>query len=398
MEINIDRLKNKLIKVGSIGEIQNQGISRLAFTEEYDKARELLRKYMENIGVNTEIDGVGNLIGTYKGLNPELPSIVIGSHLDTVPNGGLFDGALGIFSGLEVIETMKDSNIKPQHNIKIIAFNAEEGSAMGGTFGSRAMMGMINLNENDNNKNLEACGLTIKDVKNSIKNIDEFKYYLELHVSQESTLEIENIPVGIPEGIASIVRYKINCLGEANHAGTTLMKNRKDALLESSRLMIKIKDITEKIGDTLVSTVGNLKVFPGAVNVIPGKVEMILELRDINNDNIEKAVSEIISTSKDFSNVKFEFDKIIHKPTVMMDKNVVSIIKNSCEKNKIDYKLMISGAGHDAKSFADKIPTGMIFVPSVEGKSHCPEENTKWIDIEKGTNVLLDTVIALDKF
>ncbi|MDW7669947.1 MAG: M20/M25/M40 family metallo-hydrolase, partial [Bacillota bacterium] len=190
MEINIDRLKNKLIKVGSIGEIQNQGISRLAFTEEYDKARELLRKYMENIGVNTEIDGVGNLIGTYKGLNPELPSIVIGSHLDTVPNGGLFDGALGIFSGLEVIETMKDSNIKTQHNIKIIAFNAEEGSAMGGTFGSRAMMGMINLNKNDNNKNLEACGLTIKDVKNSIKNIDEFKYYLELHVSQESTLEI----------------------------------------------------------------------------------------------------------------------------------------------------------------------------------------------------------------
>src|SRR6056297_1332141 len=147
MKINIERLKNKLLEIGLIGKVENKGISRLAFTEEYDEARIVLRNYMENIGLKTEIDGVGNLIGTFEGMNPKLSSIVIGSHLDTVPNGGLFDGALGIFSGLEVIETMKDKNIKPEHNIKVIAFNAEEGSAMGGTFGSRAMMGMIDLNE-----------------------------------------------------------------------------------------------------------------------------------------------------------------------------------------------------------------------------------------------------------
>jgi len=397
MKINIERLKNKLLEIGLIGKVENKGISRLAFTEEYDEARIVLRNYMENIGLKTEIDGVGNLIGTFEGMNPKLSSIVIGSHLDTVPNGGLFDGALGIFSGLEVIETMKDNNIKPEHNIKVIAFNAEEGSAMGGTFGSRAMMGMIDLDEEEISKNLETCGLTIKDVQNSIKNIDEFKNYLELHVSQESTLEGENIPVGIPEGISSIIRYKIRCSGESNHAGTTLMKNRKDALLESSRLMVKIRDIAEEIGETLVATVGSLVVFPGAVNVIPGKVEMILELRDIKINNIKKAVSKVIDASKSITNVEFEFEKIIEKPTSMMDVSILSIIREKCENNNIGYKMMISGAGHDAKSFADKIPTGMIFVPSIDGKSHCPEESTKWVDIEKGVTVLIDTVIELDK-
>lgn len=397
MKINISRLKNKFIEIGSIGKINNKGISRLAFSKDYDEARNLLMIYMESIGLDLEIDGVGNLIGTYKGKNSNLPSIVIASHLDTVPNGGLFDGALGIFAGLEVIESIKENNIDLDHNIKVIAFNAEEGSAMGGTFGSRAMTGMIDLDSNDTKTNLETCGLNIQDVEESIKKIDEFKSYLELHVSQESTLDKENIPIGIPKGIASIVRYRIKCVGESNHAGTTLMKDRKDALLESSRLMIKIKDISQKIGETLVATVGDLKVLPGAVNVIPGEVDMILELRDINEKNIEEAMSKIISESKKIPNVKFKFKKIIEKPTVMMDEELINIIKDACRKNNIEYKMMISGAGHDAKSFADKIPTAIIFVPSVKGKSHCPEEDTKWIDIEKGVKVLLDTVISLDK-
>lgn len=397
LKINIARLKNKFIEIGSIGKIENKGITRLAFSKEYDEARNILKNYMENIGLNTEIDGVGNLIGTYKGKNSNLPSIVMASHLDTVPNGGLFDGALGIFAGLEVIESIRENNIKLNHNIKVIAFNAEEGSAMGGTFGSRAMMGMVDLNDENVNVNLKTCGLHIDDVKNSIKKIDDFKDYLELHVSQESTLENEDISIGIPQGISSIVRYKIVCIGEINHAGTTLMKNRKDALIASSKLMLKIKEITENIGDSLVATVGELEVFPGAVNVIPGKVEMVLELRDIENKNIERAVLEIMENSKKISNGEFEFKKIIEKPTVMMDEELINIIKDNCEKNDIEYKMMISGAGHDAKSFADKIPTAMIFVPSVNGKSHCPEEDTKFIDIEKGVKVLLDTVISLDK-
>ncbi|MBG0763927.1 MAG: Zn-dependent hydrolase, partial [Tissierellales bacterium] len=392
MKINISRLKNKLIEIGSIGKIENKGITRLAFSKEYDEARNILKNYMDNIGLNTEIDGVGNLIGTYKGKNSNLPSIIIASHLDTVPNGGLFDGALGIFAGLEVIESIKENNIDLDHNIKVIAFNAEEGSAMGGTFGSRAMTGMIDLDSNDTKTNLETCGLNIQDVEESIKKIDKFKSYLELHVSQESTLENEDISIGIPKGISSIVRYKIVCIGESNHAGTTLMKNRKDALIASSKLMLKIKEITENIGDSLVATVGELEVFPGAVNVIPGKVEMVLELRDIENKNIERAVLEIMENSKEISNGEFEFEKIIEKPTVMMNKKIVKTIEESCKKNSIDYKLMISGAGHDAKSFADKLPTAMIFVPSVDGKSHCPEEFTKWSDIEKGCKILLDTV------
>jgi len=161
--------------------------------------------------------------------------------------------------------------------------------------------------------------------------------------------------------------------------------------------MVKIRDIAEEIGETLVATVGSLVVFPGAVNVIPGKVEMILELRDIKINNIKKAVSKVIDASKSITNVEFEFEKIIEKPTSMMDVSILSIIREKCENNNIGYKMMISGAGHDAKSFADKIPTGMIFVPSIDGKSHCPEESTKWVDIEKGVTVLIDTVTELDK-
>lgn len=397
MNINLDRLRENLLKVGEIGRVEGEGITRLAFSKEYYEASKVLLELMRSSRLEAKIDELGNVVGKRQGLDKNLPSIMIGSHLDTVKNGGLFDGNLGIIAGLELINYLKDNDIITNHPIEIVAFNAEEGSEMGGTFCSRVMMGLQNLSDKELESKLGKYGLSIEDAKKTVRDPKTIKMFLELHVEQGEDLYSKNIPIGIVEGISGITRYKITSRGEANHSGTTPMIHRKDALIGASRLILEVDKIAKGMGEPFVATVGVINAFPGSVNVIPGRVEMILELRALDQDKTIKAMSLIKEYAEEIENTDFEFELNVSKASTMLNQNIIKTIEESCIDLDLSYQIMASGAGHDANAMGKKVHTGMIFVPSKDGKSHCPEEWTDWNDIAKGVSVLIDTVLKIDK-
>jgi len=396
MKINKQRIKNNLTAIGEIGKNKNGGITRLAFSSDYYKAVDSLKNLMEKANLQINQDNIGNVFGKRSGKYDSFPSIMLGSHLDTVKNGGLFDGTLGVIAGLECLNILNEQNISTNHPIELAAFNAEEGSEMGGTFGSRVMIGLQDPSEKALQSRLKNYDLTSADLKNSIRDIDKIKAFLELHVEQGVVLDRNEIPIGIVNGIAGITRYKIIVKGETNHAGTTPMNLRKDALTAAANLITKIEKIATSFTEPFVATVGKINVSPGAVNVIPGKVEMVLEMRDLEQDKIDLAIEKFKTEAKKIENAKIVFNKMIQKPPVETDNKIQNIIEKACNDNNISYKFMASGAGHDAKEIARKIPSGMIFVPSKDGKSHCPEEWTNWDDIYRGVEVLLNTILLLD--
>ena len=395
--ININRVMRDITIVGEIGRNDGQGITRVAFSDEYNQATKILINLMEETGLDVKVDPVGNVIGLKKGLDNSLPSIILGSHLDTVVNGGLYDGLLGIVSGLEFIRAINENNYVNIHPIEVIAFNAEEGSEMGGTFGSRAMLGQINLEDDNLINKAKIYNLGKQDLINSIRYPGAIKCFIELHIEQGGILDNNDISIGIVNGIAGITRYKITIQGESNHAGTTPMNLRKDALIEACKVILKSEEIVRSIGGSIVSNIGIVKIFPGAVNVIPGKVELILELRDLEQKEIGKAINIIINENIPNEGYKIDFLEITKKEPIKLDSNIIRIIEDCCISNNIKYMIMPSGAGHDAKEFAQFVPSGMIFVKSKNGVSHCPEEFSEINDIEIGIKILYETIIALDK-
>lgn len=397
MHIAIKRLMSNLHKVGEIGNDPSGGITRLAFSKEYKEASEILINLMEESNLEVNVDPLHNVIGKRLGKNKKLPSIIIGSHLDTVKNGGLYDGNLGVAAGLECLKTLNDNNIETNHTIELISFNAEEGGKVGGTFGSRVMTGLQCIEEPGLEENIKNYNITINDLKNTLRNTNEIKCYLEMHVEQGAYLYEEDIPIGIVDGIVGITRYSVSCIGQANHAGTTPMSLRKDALVGTSKLIIKINELAKKMGDPFVATVGTINIKPDFVSIIPGECNSIIEIRGLSQKRIEQFMEKVISESKLIPDSHFTFNHLLDKSPVYLNKSIINSLEKVCKKNNIKYKIMSSGAGHDAKPFAKKVPTGMIFVPSVNGISHSPKEFTKQDDIEKGANVLLNTILDLDK-
>jgi len=395
LKVNLDRIKNNLYKLGEFGQTNNKGITRLPFTEDYKKAAEYLKCLMESLELKIREDPVGNIFGKKNGTIAEKKKIMFGSHLDTVKNGGLFDGLLGIVAGLECLYTISENDYITNNSLELVAFNAEEGSDLKGTFGSRAIMGLIEIDENYKNI-LKSYNITPEDIRNSKINVDNIVAFLELHISQEVSLESKNIPIGVVNKISGITRYKVTCYGASDHAGSTFMHNRNDAMIGATKLILKINEIAKNIGGKFVATVGVLKVYPGEISVIPGKVEFLLEIRDTSQERIDSALNEIIKESNKVSENEFEFELIIKTLPMYMNNDLIKRIKNVCELNNLSYDVMTSGAGHDAKSFSHKVPSGLIFVPSKEGLSHCKDEWIEWNYIEKGTQILLDTILDID--
>ncbi|HYE84317.1 MAG TPA: Zn-dependent hydrolase [Clostridia bacterium] len=397
MKVNNNRIKNNLMKVGEVGKGVSGGITRLAFSKEFYEASAILKKLMEEAQLEVKEDMIGDIFGKRCGKDNDLPVIMVGSHLDTVRNGGVFDGNLGIIAALECMYVLEENSIITRHPIEIAAFNAEEGSELGGAFASRVMLGIQNQDEKELANKLACYGLTVENVKQSVRDISRIKAFLELHIEQGGDLEMKGIPIGIVDGIAGITRYRICVNGEANHAGTTPMVLRKDALIGASKLILEIERMAKGFGEPMVATVGIMKIFPEAVNVIPGRVEFILEVRDLKQERIEQFIEQLIDTGKQIERVQFEFQCVISKPPIMTNAGIASIIERVCINKKLQYQYMASGAGHDAQEMARKVPAGMIFIPSRGGKSHCAQEWTDWEEVYKGTEVLLDTILLLDK-
>lgn len=391
MNINMERLQRNLINLGKIGFEEGKGITRLPYTRKYEEANQLIKDLMLQAGLEVYQDPVGNLFGKIRGKQTQ-KTILVGSHIDTVPNGGMFDGSVGVLAALECMQTLIENDYYNKNDLEVVVFIAEEMTDVGSSFGSRCFTGEI-THDSTLQKYMDKVGLSWEDIENSQVSPENIKSYLEMHVEQGGILDTEKIPIGVVTGIAGISRFWATVKGEANHSGSTPMYLRKDALIKSSEIILKFNQIVNKIGSPLVGTVGYINAFPGAVNVIPGKVNFSMELRDIDVSRVKEAVNILQEETKELD---FKFEQYQYEEEVLLDESVQNCIRQSCANLNYPYKDMHSGAGHDASVLSRVTPTGMIFIPSKDGISHSPKEWTDWEDIEKGANVLLRTITHID--
>lgn len=405
LKINPDRLWRDLMKLSSFGGKANGGVERPALSEADLAARRWFQERMEEAGLRVKEDAAANLIGRLEPNNvaAKTPCVAFGSHIDTVLDGGKFDGALGICAGLEVMRAMQENGLYLTNPLELLVFTDEEGSHYAGTFGSRAMFGLVKEEELIKSRkegkptlaeDLRRMGKDPKQIKQARRQPSEFKAFLELHIEQGPILDKKNIPIGIVEGIADLHRYLIKVKGQAGHAGTTPMSLRDDALVKAAEIIIKVHEAVQAGGEDLVGTIGELQVFPGAINIIPGEVIMSLDLRSSQRDKLNALYQNI---KKIISSVKNSFlEPILVKEGVKMDKQIKEIIADSCQQQGISFCYLWSGAGHDAMTFPImNIPTGMIFIPCKEGKSHCPEEEVSIENAFWGTQVLGEAIRRL---
>lgn len=399
MKVNIQRIMENLSATGKIGANSNGGITRLCFSKEYFEALETLEKLFLKAGLKVTKDKVGNIIGYRAGKNPTEKSIMIGSHLDTVINGGLYDGNLGVVSALEIVNMLNDFNLETEHPIEIVAFNAEEGSKLGATFGSRVMIGRQNLEIENIEEKLNTYNLKISDLVESKKDMSKVGAFIELHIEQGGYLINKEYDIGVVNGIVGIKRQRIDIIGESNHGGTTPMALRKDPVIIAGKFIEKINQLSrEKYSHPFVSTIGNIKVYPGMYNVIPQKVTLFLECRDIEDKNLFSFIEDIKEYAKIFKkDYAISFEEEFFEPSKMLSSVIMDEIKKSADELGFKNTIISSGAGHDSQEIIYKVPTGMIFIPSVGGISHSPEEYSTEEQIEKGVEVLFKTVISLDK-
>lgn len=400
--INGERLKNELERFANFGRTENNGVTRLALSEEDKRARDFFRSCCEELGLSVKVDDMGCMYATLAGVEDK-PPIVIGSHLDSVKKGGRFDGVLGVLAGLEVVRTLVENKMKPQVPITIVNFTNEEGArfepsmmASGVLSGKFEKAVMVKKTDRD--------GITFEEALKSIgyegvkeNRLKEASAFLEMHIEQGPILEAEAITIGVVDCVVGMACYDIEITGESDHAGTTPMNMRKDALFAANNLINEIRKTLSRLDEELVFTIGRVNVYPSIHTVIPNKVVFSLEARHKN--------PEIVSTFKDFvqglpylglnEGCEVKTTKLWERDTVWFAPELVNQLEQSAQSLGYSSKRMASGAGHDAQFIASYIPSAMLFVPSINGKSHCEIELTTWEDCEKGVNVLLDTVLAL---
>jgi allantoate deiminase len=404
--INEERLWSRLMQLSEIGKQEDGGITRLSFSPEERQAKDLVMTFMKEAGLSIREDEVGNLIGRKEGRIKDAPVILIGSHLDSVPNGGNFDGPLGVIAGIEVLQTMNEQGIVTEKPIEVIAFTDEEGTRFGfGMIGSRAIAGTLtyyDLKHTDENgisiaMAMKEVGFDPSNISNAAKEKGSVKAYLELHIEQGKVLENENLSVGVVSGIAGPLWTKWTLKGEAAHAGTAPMHIRKDPLVAAANIIEIIEDEVKKYKNA-VGTVGKMSVKPGGVNVIPGQVEFTFDLRDIDKNvrnNIEQNIAAKAKKICQDRGVELVIEDLQRVPPAPCSTEIQEIIRNSCKELGIDTMTLPSGAGHDGMQLIDLCPIGMIFVRSKNGISHNPEEWSSKEDCAKGTQVLYHSVLEL---
>jgi len=401
--VNGERLKNTLERFADYGRTPNNGVTRLALSEEDRLARDYFCSCCRDLGMDIKIDDLGCIYATLEGLEDK-PPVVIGSHMDSVKKGGRFDGILGVVAGLELVRTLVEHNIKPKVPIMIVNFTNEEGARfepsmmasgiLSGKFQKDVMMKKTDVDGVTFEQALQSCGYE-GDTSNRLT---EASAFVELHIEQGPILEREAKSIGVVECVLGMVCYEIEITGESDHAGTTPMDMRKDALFATNNLIAEARHELGRLDSNLVYTMGRMNVLPNIHTVIPNKVIFSLEARHTDEDviaSVEKIIQSLPDQAELLEGCEVRVTKLWGRDTVWFDKTVCDEVEESVRSLGYSYKRMVSGAGHDAQFLASYIPTAMIFIPSVNGKSHCEEEFTPWEECEKGVNVLLETVIKL---
>lgn len=402
--VNAERLLRLFDELAQFGATEEGGTHRVAYSEEDRTARAWIIDRMREADLEVRVDAAANILGRRAGADPDRPPLLMGSHIDSVPDGGRYDGNVGSLGALEAAWTMHDAEISTRHPIEVVIFQNEEG----GLYGSQAMAGTLDptdLAQTSHSGKTVAEGMRFlggnpDDVESAQRRRGEVAAYVELHIEQGGILEAEDIDVGVVEGIVGIEWWTVTVEGFANHAGTTPMDGRRDALLAAAEFVQAVNEVIRSEPGRQVGTVGQIEALPGAPNVIPGRVVLSLEIRDLDGDKIWRLYERIRQRSLEIgeaSGTTFTFEsrelEIVPEPT---DARVRDAIAAAADGLGLSHRLMPSGAGHDAQSLAPLAPIGMIFVPSVGGISHSPRELTRPENVVNGANVLLRTMLALD--
>ncbi len=407
LQINSERLWRRIDELAQVGAIADtDGCSRLALTDEDREGRNLVITWMEDLGMEITIDGVGNVVGTWFGnsTNKSLPSVMTGSHIDTVRTGGRFDGNLGVLAGIEVVETLAENEISPMHPIAVGFFTGEEGARFApDMLGSLVYVGGMSLESA-----LDIEGIDGKRLGDELERIGFRgaapcpgpipKAFIELHVEQGPILEADTTSIGAVDSVQGISWTEITIEGQSNHAGTTPMHMRHDAGFAAAQIATFVRQIALEIGGNQVGTVGKIDLHPNLVNVVASRAVMTVDLRNTDDEVLQHAESQLQEFCKVLSereNVEIMSKILARFQPVTFAQELVDGVTKAAESLGLSVQQMTSGAGHDAQMFARVCPTAMIFVPSEGGLSHNPAEYTSQEQIKDGANVLLQLLLEL---
>lgn len=401
------RISARLAAFARIGYAADGGINRMAFSRADLQARELLIHHLTTLGLTVRIDGLGNVFGRLPGSEPELPALLVGSHLDTVPGGGRFDGSLGIVAGLELLSALRAAGPPPRRSIELVSFSCEESSRFGrGTLGSGVVAGVWEPDEvlalRDRQgvtlrSVLERSGFDPATLPEARRASGDYLAFLELHIEQGRVLEDAALQVGIVTAIAAPSRFRLTLTGRADHSGATPMHLRRDALAGAAEVILAVERAVTGLGET-VATVGALRVSPGVMNVVPGRVELDIDLRGVDRDHKQQAIDALrqaITELAERRELEAELELLNQQDPVALDARLIDAFEHACRRRAVTARRMPSGAGHDAMQLAHICPAGMLLTPSRDGVSHNRSEWTDLHDIVAGVQVMVDVAIGL---
>ncbi|MEH7342357.1 Zn-dependent hydrolase [Bacillus sp. JJ1532] len=409
LQPNRDRIQRDILTLAEMVDKTKPGWTRRPFTPWYKQSRAWLKEQMEACGLDVKIDAGANLIGTMAGTDDHCKPIMIGSHTDTVTGGGRFDGIIGVVAGLEIARRLQETGTRLRHPLEIVDFTAEEPSEFGiSTIGSRAMVGHLSP---EMMERTDQSGLKLKDgiqmmggAPNRIAELTrkqgDVSLYLELHIEQGPVLEQSNKQLGVVTGIVGIHRYRVIVEGKPNHAGTTPMNMRFDALAGASQFVLELENLCKATyADPVVGTVGKLMNEPNGANVVPGRVTFELEVRSLDAGIIETIIDKFSRFSNHiaaYRSLEISLDNLSKSEAIRVLPEIQDKISKACAAAGSTMYLP-SGAGHDANQLANIAPVGMIFVPSSDGRSHCPEEWTDYVDVARGIEAMARALLEFDR-
>lgn len=386
------------------------GVTRLSYTDEHRAARDYIVTEMREAGLSVREDALGNITGRREGSEPSLPAIAVGSHFDSVRNGGMFDGTAGVVCALELARAFASADYRNRHPFEFIAILEEEGTRFGsGMLGGRAIAGLVRDVDLDTLRDDEgvsvreaatAFGLAPEALDKAARSRDELRVFIEPHIEQGPVLEQEGLEIGVVTAIVGIRVVRVSVTGRSDHAGTTPMHLRQDALVPAATMVTEVNRLVRALADGTVGTVGRLSVAPGGVNQVPGQVDFTIDLRSPNKQSLDGLVEEIdemVWLTASRSGVTAETKAVFSLDPVELAPNVVAAVRQASAESGFSHRDMVSGAGHDSMFIAQVTDVGMLFVPSLAGRSHVPEEWTGFDALRKGAEVVMSVMTRLDE-
>lgn len=403
LRVNGQRLNQHLAELAQFGKTPEGGTHRVAYSAEDLQARDYAMKLMRAAKLDVSIDAAGNIIGRRAGSDASRKPLMIGSHIDSVPAGGSYDGQVGSMGAIEVAQTLAENNVRLRHPLEVVLFQNEEGGTIGSAALARPLtekdLSIVTNSKKTIREGIQFIGGDVNKLASNVRKKGDLAGYVELHIEQGGLLHQEKINIGVVEGIVGVNWWEVTIDGFANHAGTTPMNQRKDALLAAAKYIDAVNRIVTGIPGRQVGTVGKLQAFPGAFNIVPGKVATSLGLRDLDAAKVEMLYEKIQAEVRQIeaaTGTKFTFQKVTSSLPAPTDARFRRAIDEAAKQLGFTTKLLPSGAGHDAQEIAHVCPIGMIFIPSRDGISHSPREFSTPEDITNGANVLLHTLLKLD--